>query len=478
MQLLPDLQIGLRAGLLGKARHVLPRAVRLYLVETWWSNRSSGLPLTLFTMASLDRLPMLEAMCRGYMGPISAAVYLPLLAGTNASHLTGTNASHLTGAAAAAAATAAESPQGGAGGPAEPLPEGATAASAADLILREHGEQISSARAKLQAFFERMDALRAADGSVCQLALTLFAERTSDPQLAAIMPTNAMRNAAGLAAQTPLAAMLDADLGVSAGLNTLVNNETWIQHILRETSAQRPALCVPPAFEANPRLDNETAHRVTHVALAGTYGRVCAATRSKSDVAALWRNATLKVFHVDACRSCHRPFNHAHWSLSPSPYIVEFQRNFEPWGILSRFQDPGYDERFRGWCFDKMQHVESLARLKDFRFVVLPDIWLVHRPHEKVAIAKLQHQHREKQHNGTKTSEKVNVLLSTVRLPDGRSATAYKHYTSYVHALMRRERAALSAGDGYAPQLNPQLAHCRSALPWWQRPQRQQQRQG
>jgi hypothetical protein len=74
-----------------------------------------------------------------------------------------------------------------------------------------------------QAFFERMDAL----SGVCQLRLMLFVERTADPQLASIMPTNALRNAAGLAAQTPLAAMLDADLAVSASFNNLIANSSW-----------------------------------------------------------------------------------------------------------------------------------------------------------------------------------------------------------------------------------------------------------
>lgn len=48
-------------------------------------------------------------------------------------------------------------------------------------------------------------------------------------------------------------------------------------------------------------------------------------------------------------------------------------------------------QRFRGWCYDKIQHVESLARLTRLGFTVLPDAWLVHRPHRRTSIATLSH---------------------------------------------------------------------------------------
>ena len=82
---------------------------------------------------------------------------------------------------------------------------------------------------RTQAFFKKMEAARHADGtaSCCELRIMLFAERTADRQLASIMPTNALRNAAMLAVQTPLAAMLDADLGISHTFNDLVSNSSW-----------------------------------------------------------------------------------------------------------------------------------------------------------------------------------------------------------------------------------------------------------
>ncbi|GIL54006.1 hypothetical protein Vafri_9563 [Volvox africanus] len=413
-------------------------------------------------MASLDRLPMLESQCRGYEGPISAAIYLPLLTERNEGGSGNGGDDARMGVEDNGALSNSWRLQQlgsyphdiGYGDEKPSLTAGAAIAATLDeLMLKEHGDKIRSAREMVQALSSRVEALRFNGVPMCELTLMLFAERTADSQIAAIMPTNALRNAAGVAVRTALAAMLDADLGVSSSFNSMIKNASWIEYLMEETHASPPALCVLPAYEANPQLDDVTANRISDLALAG----------SKLDLIALWANATVKVFHVDGCRSCHRPINHVLWTRTQVPYEVDFHRNFEPWGILSRFQDPGYDERFRGWAFDKIQHVESLANLGDFRFVILPDVWTLHRPHPKVAIATLHRQVSEKEKNGGT----VNLFLKVIQLKDGRTGTVYKHYMSYVGSLIRRERSMLSVGGGYQPQLNPQLVYCKSVLPWW-----------
>lgn len=70
-------------------------------------------------------------------------------------------------------------------------------------------------------------ATTAASRRPCALRLLLFAELVSDAQLAAVMPTNALRNAARLAATTRLAAMLDADLAVSSRFSSLAEDSDW-----------------------------------------------------------------------------------------------------------------------------------------------------------------------------------------------------------------------------------------------------------
>ncbi|GIL54008.1 hypothetical protein Vafri_9563 [Volvox africanus] len=320
------------------------RPARLYLVDVWTSPAGkSTLPLTIFTMASLDRLPMLESQCRGYEGPISAAIYLPLLTERNEGGSGNGGDDARMGVEDNGALSNSWRLQQlgsyphdiGYGDEKPSLTAGAAIAATLDeLMLKEHGDKIRSAREMVQALSSRVEALRFNGVPMCELTLMLFAERTADSQIAAIMPTNALRNAAGVAVRTALAAMLDADLGVSSSFNSMIKNASWIEYLMEETHASPPALCVLPAYEANPQLDDVTANRISDLALAG----------SKLDLIALWANATVKVFHVDGCRSCHRPINHVLWTRTQVPYEVDFHRNFEPWGILSRFQDPGYDE--------------------------------------------------------------------------------------------------------------------------------------
>lgn len=50
---------------------------------------------------------------------------------------------------------------------------------------------------------------------------------------------------------------------------------------------------------------------------------------------------------------------------------------------------------FWGCLYDKQMHVEALVRKHRFQLYV-PDVWLVHRQHKKVAIAQIQTAEGEK----------------------------------------------------------------------------------
>ncbi|KAG2447332.1 hypothetical protein HYH02_007661 [Chlamydomonas schloesseri] len=547
------------------------RPASLYLADVWWSPRAEGdggsgrdsrtrEPLvTLFTMASMDRLGMVEAQCRGYAGPLSAAIHLPLLAHAGDS----SEAAAVATAAAAGQWQYEQDPyveeyieldreagdvqkerkrkglqdlargrgheatapvldggssngttndrsgdrssgaqKGGSGrasGSAMSLPEFRARLSAANREL------LDSTRSRLQALFDSMEsaATAAATAAVaasaaatpgsaaassrqrgpCALRLLLFVELVADPQLGGVMPTNALRNAAGLAARTPLAAMLDADLGVSAGLGRLAADPAWLAKVTELADGDSPSLCILPAWEATTSTTTSTSKASPGAKAVGAGGPAgpeaelqaveATITGSKAEVVRLWRSGRLQVFHEDGCKRCHGPIDHKRWALAAEPYDVKWAQAFEPWGILARHRDPGYDERFRGWCYDKIQHVESLARLTRLGFTVLPDAWLVHRPHRRTSIATLSHggggssssskgsskhlnkagggkqpqpQHRTSSHEAA-TQDEVSPLLQVLPTPDGRNATAYQLYRAYVNRLIRAERKMLGASQ-------------------------------
>lgn len=67
-------------------------------------------------------------------------------------------------------------------------------------------------------FFRTEKRLKGQGG--CQLIILLLFEFVGDSVIAALLPINAMRNAALLPAMTPLVAMIDVDLLTSASLST------------------------------------------------------------------------------------------------------------------------------------------------------------------------------------------------------------------------------------------------------------------
>ena len=50
----------------------------------------------------------------------------------------------------------------------------------------------------------------------------------------------------------------------------------------------------------------------------------------------------------------HRSTNYAKWFESDVPYPIKFKSGYEPYVLVSRKLMPWYDERFRGYGWDKV----------------------------------------------------------------------------------------------------------------------------
>ncbi|GIL60836.1 hypothetical protein Vafri_15357 [Volvox africanus] len=162
----------------------------------WWSNKTAGIPITLVTQLSSERLEQLDAQCRTWRGPLAAVVYISLF-----------------------------SPSG-------------------DRLAEQNRLAVEEVDARIDQLFRASEGNRT---SGCQFRLALMYELFADPRAAIVLyPVNSLRNYARLMADTDLIANVDVDMLPSASLSAaLANSKTFTNY---STTCRARAVYVLPAF--------------------------------------------------------------------------------------------------------------------------------------------------------------------------------------------------------------------------------------
>ncbi|GIL49886.1 hypothetical protein Vafri_6197 [Volvox africanus] len=379
----------------------LPPYLRLRRV--WWTRKNSSIPVTMFTTSTLDRLDMLGIQCRSYRGgPHVAAVYLPLVQSANQSGLTYEN---------------------------------------------EQAARIAEER--IQELFYTMEGAPDA----CHMHILFLYELTSDSALAYLTPINALRNAALLAAQTPLVMMIDVDLCVSDTLLQFLSESKYVDQLVR---ASANTFWVLPAWDVVKHLPREQIDAVAASALSGT----------KSHLVQLWLNGSLAWFGQNYFQQGHAPTNYSRWLTTRRSYLIQYSIGYEPWGIVSRERMAvvPYDARFRGCYNDKITHVVTLHHA-GLLFKAMPNAWVVHRPHQLNPAAAIA-----KSVIGSSTSQHGVGALQEVVDAHGRNTTKFEHHKDWSHVLLDDSIVSMLA-KRYRHVPGRQYVHCRMTLPWLTRPQ-------
>ncbi|GLC76803.1 hypothetical protein PLESTF_001837400 [Pleodorina starrii] len=154
------------------------------------------------------------------------------------------------------------------------LQEGSQGAINNILLSADNAAELRNATATLEALFREMEteaphASLSASSSACSLRLLLLYEVVGDEMLAALMPINALRNAAFLAADTPLVAMVDVDLSPSGSLAGQVLADSG--RAARMVEDER-AVWVVPAFDTHRRMNFSEREAVADDVVAGEAG--------------------------------------------------------------------------------------------------------------------------------------------------------------------------------------------------------------
>jgi len=181
----------------------------------------------------------------------------------------------------------------------------------------------------------------------------LFANKTR-------YPVNNLRNLALVNAPTSLVMILDADFVTSEDMHGFLSMAG--KNLMRNT--KRNQAFVVPAFSSN---------LAPH-----------ALPKFKPALLASLRSKTVSQVNELPCPKCHGPTNYKKWEKTSELYETEYKWIYEPYLMLNKDHlTELFDERLKGYGFDKNTHVFALAAA-GYQFFVLPDPFIIHVNHEVV----------------------------------------------------------------------------------------------
>lgn len=291
------------------------------LAGVWWSEKNRSVPLTIVTQTSADRLYQLQAQCKSWQGPLSAAVYVALHQETVDNGLSSYNQN----------------------------------------FLRESAQNISN----LFDFTEN-------DESYCVLDVMLAYEVFTELSAVQMLhPFNKLRNLARLQLKTPLMGNLDVDMIISKGLGKdLVSDHEFRSNLIDK--AAKKYVFVIPAFEASGPLE-----------VAAAFADFAVSRDKDFLIESVMKNLT-EPFHVKWYPQGHNCTDFPMWYGADKMYNISYGLGFEPWTIVDASLAPWHDERFRGYGHDKIIHVTHM-NYTGFQFAVVHKDFIIHREHPKTA---------------------------------------------------------------------------------------------
>ncbi|KAK2523673.1 Large [Columba livia] len=101
--------------------------------------------------------------------------------------------------------------------------------------------------------------------------------------------------------------------------------------------------------------------------------------KSKAELLSMLDMGTLFTFRYHVWTKGHAPTNFAKWRTATTPYRVEWEADFEPY-VVVRKDCPEYDRRFVGFGWNKVAHIMELDA-QEYEFTVLPNAYMIHMPH-------------------------------------------------------------------------------------------------
>nr|CAB3251538.1 glycosyltransferase-like protein LARGE2 [Phallusia mammillata] len=169
-----------------------------------------------------------------------------------------------------------------------------------------------------------------------------------------VYPINLLRNIALQQVVTDFVFLYDVDFVPMMGLYSYI-----LSHVTEEMHSNLTAFVIP-AFESlwyKNELPSTKAELLSHL-----------------------ESGAITTFRENVWPQGHAPTNYSLWKKSNTPYRIRWQKDFEPYVVLSKKRCPLYDKRFIGFGWNKISHIMELDAM-GFSFVVLPHGFIIHIPH-------------------------------------------------------------------------------------------------
>jgi hypothetical protein len=148
----------------------------------------------------------------------------------------------------------------------------------------------------------------------------------------------------------------------------------------------------------------------------------------------------------------HARTDYRRWFAAKEAYSIKFAEGYEPWFIVDRFQNPFYDEIFRGYGWNKVSHVVNINN-QGYEFLVHPSGFLIHRQHAKSNADKL---YKEQTAKWRADKDKGQA---TDDQPGDNIASVTQYFKKKVLTGMKN--------GTYTPLIAPNIQRCAKTLTWW-----------
>jgi len=104
------------------------------------------------------------------------------------------------------------------------------------------------------------------------------------------------------------------------------------------------------------------------------------APQDKMELLTLVERGVARPVHIKAASEAMRAVNFTRWETATEPYDIEYEAHFEPY-ILAHRSIIRYDERFKGYGWDKVSYFFEIHMSNKYRFAVVPQDFIVHLYH-------------------------------------------------------------------------------------------------